>query len=440
MPDAAGRERAECYLNLFKAAARLLPADFEATLCMCTADGLGVDYGVPLFCFQKKPRETTVLMPDIDFLLSDFHRDERYTDTNSYESKAPTAVFAGSTTGGTITPAVARAYGLPRLRAAKFFTGSATVDFRLPGITQCSSDEAEAILRENIFCRLPALSWQQQLRHRFVISIDGNGATCSRMAIALHSNSVLMKYDSDNVLFYFGGLQPWLHYVPVAADRNVDAIMALEPSMPDLFKRIAQAGRAFARSYLTEDAIHRYTATLLQLYAQALAAGARPGVAAPVAHAAGNAAEAEATTLVAHIQNRGDQEARIKLWLGQAGSGLAIEGFYIALAAGLPADGFFYQAVLADGSLSEPAQSEEFCGTRGENTPVYGVCISTDGRFSELYDVTYEASFVDGSRAGPVGPGTVCKADTNAPLEAMRLRIFARVAADVSHETADSEA
>jgi hypothetical protein len=437
MPGAAGIERAECYLNLFKAAARLLPTEFKATLCLCTADGVDARYGVPLFCFQKKPRETSVLLPDIDFLLSDFHRAEQYTDTTPYDAKSPKAVFAGSTSGGTVTPEIARNYGLPRLRAANFFAGSQTVDFRLPGIVQCSSEEAEAILKTNAFCRKSALSWQQQLRHRFLISMDGNGATCSRVAIALHSNSVLMKYDSDNVLFYFGGLQPWLHYVPIAADSNVDSIMALEPGMPEMFRRIAEAGRDFARTYLTEDAIHRYTAMLLQLYAQAVAAEPGAVSAAPVVR---SGASAGATMLVGHIQNRGDEENRIGGWLGHVGSGLAIEGFYIALAPGLPTEGFFYQAVLADGTLSERAQSEEFCGTRGKNTPVYGVRISTEGRFAEAYEVTCEARFVDGSMVEPVEAGTVCRAETNAPLEAMRLHIFARTNADVPQETAASEA
>jgi len=436
-PDAARLDRAECYLNLFKAAALLLPGDFKATLGVCIADGLGVDYGVPLFCFQKKPRETSILLPDIDFLLSDFHRGEQYIDTIAYDAKIPKAVFAGSTTGGTITPEVARTYGLPRLRAAKFFAGSETVDFRLPGITQCSSEEAEAILKTHSFCRAQPMSWQRQLRHRFIISMDGNGATCSRVAIALHSNSVLLKYNSDNVLFYFGGLQPWLHYVPIAADRDVDSIMALEPTMPDLFKRIAESGRVFAQTYLSEDSIHRYTAMLLQLYAQAVAAEAGTFAAAPVMS---SKASEVATMLVGHIQNRGDQESGISGWLGHVGSRLAIEGFCIELADGLPKDGFFYQAVLADGTLSEPAQNEEYCGTREKNTPVYGLRISTEGRFHDLYDVTCEASFVDGSLVGPVGAGTVCRAETNAPLEAMRLQIYPRKDAQAPQETAASEA
>jgi hypothetical protein len=373
MPDAAGAERAEGYLKLFQSAAQLLPAYYKATLCVCIADRVPADYGVPLFCFQKKPRESFILLPNTDVVLADFYRHERYTDTTPYDTKIPEPALAGST---------------------------------------------------------------QPFQQRFIISKDGNGLARSPVVIALHSHSVLMKYDSDTIQFYSGGLQPWLHYVPIAAEQNVDSIMALEPTMPHVFKRIAEGGRAFAQAYLGEDAIHRYTAMLLQLYAQAVAA--RPG-ASLAAPAVRNEAAA-ATTLLGHIQERGDEKTGISTWLGHVGSGLAIEGFYVALAPGLPSEGFFYQAVLADGTLSERAQSEEFCGTRGKNTPVYGVRISTEGRFAEAYEVTCEARFVDGSMVEPVEAGTVCRAETNAPLEAMRLHIFARTNADVPQETAASEA
>jgi len=46
-------DRAEHYLTLFKAASRLLPADYTATLCLGVGDALDADYAVPVFCFHK---------------------------------------------------------------------------------------------------------------------------------------------------------------------------------------------------------------------------------------------------------------------------------------------------------------------------------------------------------------------------------------------------
>jgi hypothetical protein len=424
------RERAQYYLNLFKAASRLLPGDYKATLCVGVGDALDADYGVPVFCFQKARSDTSILLPDIDFLLSDYHLEPSTTDELGYDEKSPTAVFAGSTTGGTVTPEVAREYAMPRLRAAKFFSDSAIVDFRLPGIKQCSSAEAEAILRTNGFCQRPDLTWQQQFQHRFIISMDGNGATCSRVAIALRSNSVLMKYQSDRVLFYFGGLQPWLHYVPVNNDRHVERIIALETLMPGPFRHIAANSRAFAETFLSEDAIHRYTADLLTLYGRAIVGEEGPVIALASSHLRKSAPAAASTLLVGHIQNRGDIDGLVDEWVGDTGSTLAIEGFSITLPEDIPAEGFSYQAVLADGSLSEPGQNGEFRGTRGENEPIFGICVTAAGRFAETYDVSYEASFIDGSEIGPCAAGTVCKANTRIPLEAFRLSITDRVKSD----------
>jgi len=272
--DTGIAHRAALYLSYFQSVAALLPPGFETNICMGLGDMLPVPPTVPLFCFQKERGARSLLVPDIDFLVSNFYEAESFIDTNPYMQKSANAVFAGGTTGGMIDVETARNLSTPRLRAAGYFNGNPRVDFRLPGITQVRSPEAQAILEVLPFCQKPRLPWPQQFRSRFVISMDGNGATCSRVVVALQSNSVLLKYDSDHVLYYFGGLQPWLHYVPVAADSDIEKILDLDAHDPAFFEQIAAAGRRFARTYLNRPATHRYTAALLQLYAAALTGGA----------------------------------------------------------------------------------------------------------------------------------------------------------------------
>jgi hypothetical protein len=123
-------------------------------------------------------------LPDIDFLVNDFYRDQSFIDTVPYEKKTARAVFSGSTTGGHITPSVACTLSLPRLRAAGYFQGNDRVDFRLPNIVH-ATPEAQTLLEAMPFCRKPRLDWKEQLQRRFILSIDGNGATCSRVVIGL---------------------------------------------------------------------------------------------------------------------------------------------------------------------------------------------------------------------------------------------------------------
>jgi hypothetical protein len=429
-PDAALvtemlRGRAQTYLDLFRATQRFLPEGFAATLCVGLDDGLHSAHDVPVFCFQKRAEATSILLPDVDLLPGEILTSRENTDTLRYEDKTQTAVFAGSTTGGRITPEVARTCALPRLRAARFFAGHPLVDFRLPHITQFT-EGADDILRDYEFCQARRMNWQQQFLHRFILSMDGNGATCSRVAIALNSNSVLLKYNSPHLLYYFGGLQPWQHYIPISEDREVEGVIALETLYPERFKRIAENGRAFAEKFLNAAAVQRYTAIVLQLYARSFADD-ESGFAGPAIPGHRKSARAAApTTIVAHIVDRGDVTGQLDAWNGEVGSQLAVEGFAIFLCEDLPAENFVYQVVQADGSLSAPAERDEFCGTRGEALPIHGFCITTSGDFAASYEVIYEAIFVDGRRCDAVTAGAVCKVETLAPMEAFRISIRER--------------
>ena len=346
------RYRCEKYLEFFRSVAPLLPPGFRTTLCMGLGDDLPSQYDVPMFCFQKRRGWNVVLLPDVDFLSHDFYVGTREQDRLAYEEKLEGAVFAGSTTGALITAEIARDLSTPRLRAAKFFDGSTKVDFRLPNVTQCASPEVEAMLREHAFCSSPGLDYQEQLRRRMLISMDGNGATCSRVAIALHSNSVLLKYESEQQLHYFAGLQPWVHYVPIARDEDVEHVVDMEARDPALFARIAANGRAFAQAYLGAASARRYTAMLLRLYEASFSDTAAPLRPPKKQPKVAPLPPGDTSVMMAHIQSRGDRSAPLGTWLGEQGSALAIEGFAISLAAGFP-DGFAYQAVMANGILSD---------------------------------------------------------------------------------------
>jgi len=423
-PTAVQIERAQKYLSHFHTVVKRLDSSFRATLCIGVDDALPEDYPFPVFCFQKKRGSRNVLLPDIDFHREDYYEHAAFTDFYTYHDKQPSAVFTGGTTGGDISVATARDLALPRLRAAGFFWGNPRVDFRLPHIGQCTSQEAYDLLEARPFCQRPRLSWGEQLEKRFVISMDGNGATCSRVVIVLKSNSVLLKYESDHILYYFEGMQPWLHYVPIAEDADVEKVLDLEIYDSTIFEQIAAKGREFAQTYLSRNSVHHYTALVLQLYANSftdakLVALPRGGL-----DDLADDARGKSVALLAHIQERGDCPSDNSGWVGKPGSKLAIEGFSILLdltkIPGLPT----YQAVMADGTLSEPCYAGEFCGTRGEAKPVFGLLISVDEAFAALYSLTYEASFVDGSRLGPVPAETICSSRFKSPLEAFRVTLL----------------
>ena len=112
----------------------------------------------------------------------------------------------------------------------------------------------------------PRIGWQEQAAHRFILSMDGNGAACSRVALALRWNSVLVKYNSPYLLYYFHGLEPWRHYLPVRRDPDVLDLIAGMAGSADRDAEIADRSTQFARDHLNRRSATTYTAELLERY------------------------------------------------------------------------------------------------------------------------------------------------------------------------------
>ena len=259
--------RAALYHRLFSHVAREYLPHEKGCLGMDMHDVFPTIPGIPVFCFQKKREEHTILLPDIDFVgPCYYYTDPVFNDPIPYGEKLIKAVFVGSTTGRIHTRQSVAELANQRLRAGVHFRNDPDIDFHLPNIVQCDSPETEALIRELGFGDGGRLTWEDQFRYRFLLSMDGNGATCSRVALALKSNGVLLKYKSPYSLYYFSSLIPWLHYIPIEKHKDVNRVIAMEKRNPGYFEYIAEAGADFYRKFLTFEPIAKYTAKLLGLY------------------------------------------------------------------------------------------------------------------------------------------------------------------------------
>ncbi|MDX5930783.1 hypothetical protein [Acidiphilium acidophilum] len=146
------------------------------------------------------------------------------------------------------------------------------------------------------------------------------------------------------------------------------------------------------------------------------------GVAAP----APAPVEPEVMDVLAHIQTRGDVGAKFGDWLGEPGSANWIEGIAISAPDGIAAEDLSYQAVLGRGWLSPWVEAGAYCGSRGMALPLLGLRVRLQGAAAEQYELSCEASFIDGSKAGPVGSDETCEAESLAALEAVRLTLMPR--------------
>lgn len=140
-------------------------------------------------------------------------------------------------------------------------------------------------------------------------------------------------------------------------------------------------------------------------------------------------AKAAAVEITAHVQVRGDIAANIGEWIGAEGSKNWMEGFAIAPRAVIGAGDIEYQAVLGRGWLSPWAEGGQFCGSRGMSLPILGLRVRLRGEAAETHECVLTATFVDGTKVGPLDNGEPAQADSLAPLEAFKVELRPRAAA-----------
>ena len=99
-------------------------------------------------------------------------------------------------------------------------------------------------------------------------------------------------------------------------------------------------------------------------------------------------------------------------WVGERGSKRWIEGFALAPLPGISPHDLEYQAVLGRNWLSPWVESGKFCGSRGMALPLLGLKIRLKGAAAKAYECSYAATFVDGTKVGPVNDGETCAAES----------------------------
>jgi hypothetical protein len=149
------------------------------------------------------------------------------------------------------------------------------------------------------------------------------------------------------------------------------------------------------------------------------APGAQPG--APAA-----AAPSIDPEIVAHVQRTGDVGGPIGEWIGTRGSRSWIEGFAVKPREGVAPEDIEYQGVLGRGWLSPWIEGGKFCGSRGMALPLLGIKVRLKGAAAQQWECSYEATFTDGSTAGPVSADETCEAESLASLEAFRIELRRR--------------
>ncbi|MBP0614399.1 glycosyl transferase family 90 [Jiella mangrovi] len=236
-----------------------------ATIAIDVSDFPLMSRQAPIFCFHKPRGAANPLVPDVHFFTHDWYAGDR--DTTRFAQKRSAAVFAGASTGGSVTADVLRNAALPRLRLAQELHGHPDIDFRITAAVQCESPAVREALEAQPYFG-SHLSWAEQYGHRFIISVDGNAAAWSRVVRVLMSGSVLMKFPSDSVLYYYHGLAPNRHFLPAQSREDIEAFIALDRAGALDLPAIAKRANGFARDYLARDRVVAYAQAIFGAYAR----------------------------------------------------------------------------------------------------------------------------------------------------------------------------
>jgi hypothetical protein len=99
--------------------------------------------------------------------------------------------------------------------------------------------------------------------------VDGNGWTVPRCFWILLSNSLLLKQDSDYILWYSAGLVPYKHYLPVTRDeKDVFDKIDWAKEHDEEAQQIATEATHFAKNDLCLESTYLYLYRLLRAYSE----------------------------------------------------------------------------------------------------------------------------------------------------------------------------
>lgn len=113
------------------------------------------------------------------------------------------------------------------------------------------------------------VSESDHIKYKYLLSLDGNAATGTRVSWVMNSNSVLLKQDSAKIQWYYSALKPYYNYVPV--NNNLTNILEQIKWMKandDELRKIAKNAHNFIQNEMLPEHIDAHIAILLNEYSK----------------------------------------------------------------------------------------------------------------------------------------------------------------------------
>jgi hypothetical protein len=246
---------------------KLPDVDFIVSL----EDGFGGNPGIgPCFVFAKNERaEGLVLIPDINAIAGYSKLRAAISEANrkfAWDQKVAKTFWRGASTGGYLTKAT-----WERLARAQLVLLSLAhpelLDARFNKIVQAERGVRELLKGKGMVGS--SLPQKDHLKYKYLVDVDGNSCSYERYFWLLLSNSLVLKQVTQNVQWYYGGLEPYKHFLPVKEDLS-DLVEKIQwaKGHDEECRLMAQRATEFVRENLAPEDTLLYFYLLLKEYAQ----------------------------------------------------------------------------------------------------------------------------------------------------------------------------
>lgn len=227
----------------------------------------------PIFCIAKNKLETgMVVIPDW-YALNDYLPDKalilegRRQMLTNWQAKHSVLFFRGGDSG-VFDRSEWRNYARPKLVSLSLQHPD-LIDAKFSYLMKYEVDSSirDQMMKEGMVANHVPISHFP--RYRYLMDVDGHTANTPRTALLLYSGSVLFKQITNNILWFYKELKPYVNFIPVAEDLS-DILLKIEwaKNHDAECQRIAENAYQLAEEVLRPECSYLYLYRLLETYSK----------------------------------------------------------------------------------------------------------------------------------------------------------------------------
>lgn len=220
-----------------------------------------------ILSFGAKNNNTqSVLIPDM-YQMNNYADSIPFTNNDKYVNftdKLNKIIFCGASTGSIDIKQNDRIntciWSNKNSWAKEYTNLKITSIVQLSNITLNNYTTVNNIPLKNILSN--SISIEEQLKYKYILSIDGNTWAWDRPVWIMNSNSLFLKYESENIGWYYSFLKENKHYVSVNRNNMENKYNFFENNTNQALE-IIKNSKKFIKNYCSEEAWTFYFKSLL---------------------------------------------------------------------------------------------------------------------------------------------------------------------------------